>query len=155
MLTKLVSLVNVSLVDVVNISIQALNEQARPITGASVEAVVLSPEGSVCAREVLEEVREGVYHKKVCSLGKDALPGRYTVRISVDGISQEQVSDSFVLPAERTLEMHGFHIRVPRAYRIGTRGNQYAESQGDISVELTSSGANSVLVYRKSGVITA
>jgi hypothetical protein len=150
---KLVSLVNVSLVDVVSVGVQIWDEQAKLVSGASVEAVVLSPEGTLCAREALEEVREGVYHKKVCYLGEDAPPGRYSVSVTVAENSQEQSTDSFVLPAERTLEMHGFRIRIPRTYRIGTRGNRYAENQGDVSVELTSSGANSVLVYRKSGQI--
>jgi len=49
------------------------------------------------------------------------------------------------------IEMHGFRMSIPDQFGIGERGKEYAESQGDLSVEITSCGANTVLVYRKTG----
>ena len=51
----------------------------------------------------------------------------------------------------KVVEIHDFRITVPDQYGIGERGKAYAESQGDFSVEITSCGANAVLVYRKRG----
>ena len=51
----------------------------------------------------------------------------------------------------KVTEIHGFRVNIPDQFGIGERGKAYAESQGDVSVEITSCGANAVLVYRKWG----
>jgi hypothetical protein len=135
----------------VKIGAQVSNANDKPVTGAQIEAVITLPSGELCAKGTLKEASEGVYRGEVCPLGQDAPPGTYTVTVTVSGSYQGQQVHAFVVHPPQTVEMHGFRVRIPTSYEIGTRGKQYAESQGDVSVELTSSGANSVLVYRKAG----
>jgi hypothetical protein len=137
----------------VKIGAQVSDANDKPVTGAQIEAVITLHGGELCAKGTLKEASEGVYRGEVCPLGQDAPPGTYTVTVTVSGSYQGQQVHAFVVHPPQTVEMHGFRVRIPTSYEIGTRGKQYAESQGDVSVELTSSGANSVLVYRKAGLV--
>lgn len=126
-----------------------------PITGVQVEAAVILPDGNLFVEDSLPEMDEkGDYSNGLGVLDQDSLFGRYTLVVTVSGAYQGEQTCSFeVFNRLKVLERYDFCVKAPKNFAIGSRGKTYARLQGDVSLELSSYGSNSVLIYRKTGQV--
>lgn len=137
------------------IRVKVYDANDEPISGAQVGVVLTLPDGTLLGEGNLPETDEkGVYSNELGTLNQGSVFGVYTLTVTVSGMYQGEQTHSFeVFNRLQVVERYDFRVEALQDFYIGRRGEAYAESQGDASLELSSRGANSVLIYRKTGQI--